>query len=166
MLLDQMSDNRKTPTNKLLIIGLVLIVALVLLGIIGYLFTFTSSESDQIKITIQENFYGIGGKILEVHDSSIIFETVAIPYDGSNTSSNDRWVWTVSINSNTEIVALILDENTPESAGGEDSFIEQAASFADLNTGDPVVITSSSDIKKQFSLNDKRMTASKIEIYP
>jgi hypothetical protein len=159
MLLDQLSDKRKTSTSKLFIIGIILAAVLIAVGAAGFFF----KPSDSIKITKQENFYGISGIILEVRDNSIIIETSAIPYNGSSPSQDDRWVWTVSIDGSTEITALVPDNNARETIDGG-GHVERPAAINDLKAGDNIIVTSRVDIEKQFQFDEKHIIASNIKV--
>jgi hypothetical protein len=161
MILDQLQDRRKTSTNKMLVAGIVLAVVLVVFGAIGYFFT----TSDSIKVIIEENVYGISGKIVEVRGDSIIIETATMPYGSYKPLLNDKWTWTVLINKDTEIIKLTSNENVSEAANEEEYFTRQFIMINALNSGDIVTVTSNSDIGTQFPFDDKTITANKIEAY-
>lgn len=165
--------SKKSP-NKL-IAGI--IIAVLIIGALGYIFYYKNqqqklptiipgeTEKEEIQITRQENFYGINGKILEIRDNAIVIETTAIPYYSFNPSSNDKWVWTISINENTEIIKLSPNENVSETAGEEEHFTKKFITINGLGPDDFVTITSNNDIGTQFPLDEKNITASKIEAY-
>jgi hypothetical protein len=163
MLLDQLLDKRKTSTSKLFIAGIILVVILVLLGIFSVVY-----DTDPVEMTKQENFYGISGKILEVRVDSVIVETPVISYEGSSPLHGDRWIWTVTINSDTKIIRMHADENVPDTEHGDTPLSAQGAilmAINDLRADDLITITSATDIKKQFTFDDKHMLALKIEVY-
>jgi len=122
------------------------------------------SGREDIKITHQENFYGISGRVLDVRNNSIVISTVALPFGDYNPKPNEEWVWTVFIDNGTEVLKFAADEQLAE-GGHEDHMILSPSSQNILTVGDFVTVTSSDDIGTQFALAEKFMTASKIDVY-
>lgn len=182
---EQISNNNEnyTPLNDLSpdkssnrLIAII-VIAILVIGVLGYIFYYKGqqqeslitdpgeTEKEEIQITRQENVYGISGKILEIHDNAIVIETVAMPYGSFNPSLNDKWLWTVSVNENTEIIKLIPNENVSETTNEEDYFMKQSIAINDLKPEDLITITSNDDISAEFSLDEKNIIANKIESY-
>lgn len=113
-------------------------------------------QEKEVVITEQEQVYGIGGEVLEIRENAIAIETPALALFGMKPSIDERWIWVVVMDADTNILKLEgIDENE----------VPIAATMADIQIGNVVAVTSTTDISKEFSLDERTIVASEIALF-
>jgi hypothetical protein len=122
--------------------------------------TVSDAKGDTEKQYIPVN--GFSGTIKEISAGYITLSTVAMPYDDVKTKVGDTWIWRVELSEATEILQAAPSANEPDDE--IDLYQLSPIDISRLLVGDIVTVTTSNDLKKQYSLASKVMQAKMITV--
>ena len=167
-----MAIDSKRFSIAVIALGAITVLAALVLGLISRQMPEQAGpmqeQENEKTIVRQQEVYGLSGIIRGVNatDSSLMMETVALPYEGFSPQAAEIWTWRVEVAEGTELVLLGPNEEVEDEEEGEQShFTEAEASFQDFSVGDRVIVKARENIVLQFPLAEKRMVAEKIQLF-